>query len=343
MSTSRERRLRAEALAWAENQRRELGDPADLSVRRGLFEIAWRGGEGPTVTRLPNELDEPIKAVILEVWGGPHAVTVQEASAEPAAYARIAVRPDLATFDGDRLTQLVVACHRHAVRGEIVEGGFGRAVVLLQRRDHEALDERARHPDVDALSQRLHAPEDDELRRDLIEHAVALNQIREALRPEHDPESWSPDEVARSVIEKLAAKRVQAAQIAEFRAEVERLREREATADGAALKTAHADILRMQERLDEVADKLAEIVGQRGSAEELAALLGSRHQPPASGVDGIQRLRGHVRELRALAQAAARGGWRGAQDANREITGATAGLERALAVLRLHEGRAAHG
>ena len=43
---------------------------------------------------------------------------------------------DLATFDMNRLTRLVILAHAHAVRVEIAASGFGRVRIIAHKRKH---------------------------------------------------------------------------------------------------------------------------------------------------------------------------------------------------------------
>lgn len=58
---------------------------------------------------------------------------------------------DLATFDFDRLTRLVLAAHRWAVRIEIASSGPGMVKIIAHRRKPEGIALFERHPDLTDL------------------------------------------------------------------------------------------------------------------------------------------------------------------------------------------------
>lgn len=59
---------------------------------------------------------------------------------------------DLATFDFDRLTRLVVTAHRWAVRIEIAPSGPGMVKIIAHRRSPVQTESiYRRHPDLEAL------------------------------------------------------------------------------------------------------------------------------------------------------------------------------------------------
>lgn len=97
---------------------------------------------------------ERIEAVLSFTFCGLHNVPgrIRHAAALSPwgnASASVCVSTDLATFDGERLTRLVVAAHDQAVRVEITgDGGPGRVRILLWTLDREGGRSR-HHPTIE--------------------------------------------------------------------------------------------------------------------------------------------------------------------------------------------------
>lgn len=75
---------------------------------------------------------------------------------EWGAGVRINCRSDLATFDSDRLTTLVLVAHRRCVRIEISSGGGPWAVkIIAHRRKPDETQMYGRHPTLGDLRARI--------------------------------------------------------------------------------------------------------------------------------------------------------------------------------------------
>lgn len=69
---------------------------------------------------------------------------------------------NLATYDFDGLTRLVILAHKHAVRIEIGSGGPRMANIIAHRRKHgpfRELSQFKRHPNLDELRLAAQSPE----------------------------------------------------------------------------------------------------------------------------------------------------------------------------------------
>ena len=67
-------------------------------------------------------------------------------------------RGDLSTFDGDKLTWLVIVAHKRAIRFEIASSGPGMVKIICHRRRHGDRKEMKGwewHPTLSDLSERI--------------------------------------------------------------------------------------------------------------------------------------------------------------------------------------------
>lgn len=105
---------------------------------------------------LTPEERERILSVFDYTFDGLHHIKKSRLHEEPE-YMRIVLNcaDELATFDMDKLTRFVVACHVHCVRGSVEPSGPGMIKIVVYRRNLNTVSLYHRHPTIEDLINRL--------------------------------------------------------------------------------------------------------------------------------------------------------------------------------------------
>lgn len=100
---------------------------------------------------------ERMRAVLEDAFGGWHHVPQpvhQIGTGTLAERWEVSTYADLSTHDGDILTRLVLAAHRHCVRVSVQPSGPGMVKIALHPRFSREGSSYTRHPDLAALAER---------------------------------------------------------------------------------------------------------------------------------------------------------------------------------------------
>ena len=103
-------------------------------------------------------VDERLTKVVDYAFGGWHHVHYKEHGVFASnPWCKLWVFDGLSSFDLPQLTRLILACHKWAVRSELVQSGPGRIGIILSCRvpdnGHGRLSTYERHPTIGQLIQ----------------------------------------------------------------------------------------------------------------------------------------------------------------------------------------------
>lgn len=93
------------------------------------------------------EFEERAEGVLFAVFGGSHHWPKINKFENPKRW-EINYRGDLATFDSDRLTRLVVAAHDKIIRASVAPSGPGMIKIVFHPRAGRSGRMFARHPTI---------------------------------------------------------------------------------------------------------------------------------------------------------------------------------------------------